>query len=247
MQKIKITERVKTFEDACKVAVMDLVTSNTDTLDEIAYKKIKIIVAALNEGWEPDWRDSNEWKYYPYFGLNKNDAPGVGFRFFDRAYGLGASSVGSRLVFKTKELALYAGKQFESTYKEYFVIPPQKITDRVKSFEDACRVLKRDPDLDISVGNSDFEGELANIKAYLKLTTVVKALNEGWQPDWSNKNEAKYYPWMTFTPGVGFRFFVSDGDLDYSSVGSRLVLKSRELAEYAGKQFEPLINQYFTL
>jgi len=27
-----------------------------------------------------------------------------------------------------------------------------------------------------------------------KMSIIVKALNEGWEPDWDNDNEPKYYP-----------------------------------------------------
>ena len=63
----KITDRIKTFEDALEatgVSTCDVYTT-VDTVDERAYKQLKIIVKALNEGWKPDWNDANETKYYP--------------------------------------------------------------------------------------------------------------------------------------------------------------------------------------
>lgn len=62
-----ITERVKTFEDACKELGEDhkLVqqyraiegTPLMDSIDVVAYFKLRIITAALNEGWVPQFTE----------------------------------------------------------------------------------------------------------------------------------------------------------------------------------------------
>ena len=69
-----ITKRVKTYADAC--AVLGIEPMNEAVLvklgftnDEIAYRKLKTIAEALNEGWRPDWANSNEYKYWPWFGI----------------------------------------------------------------------------------------------------------------------------------------------------------------------------------
>lgn len=116
----KITDRVKTFEDACEIAGID---PNQDKFkksspDEIAYAKLKIIIEALNEGWKPDWSDENKYKYFPWFYLNGSS----GFRFDGVGYGCTGSTVGSRLCFKSKELAEYAATQFFSLYKDFFTL-----------------------------------------------------------------------------------------------------------------------------
>lgn len=114
----KITDRIKTFEDACKeigISPADILHCD-DTTDERAYKQLKIIAKALNQGWIPDWNSSTEHKYYPYFNM-KN-----GFVFYDSDYFSRFSIVGSRLCFKSSELARYAGTQFQSIYKDCFTI-----------------------------------------------------------------------------------------------------------------------------
>lgn len=67
-----ITERVKTFEDACKELGIDAEAiqqqwqdAGITMLDEVAYQKLRIITAALNEGWEPEFKE-DEYRYYPY-------------------------------------------------------------------------------------------------------------------------------------------------------------------------------------
>jgi hypothetical protein len=58
--------------------------------DEIAYKKMKLFTSVLNEGWGPDWNDSNEYKWYPYFDMGSKS----GFGFSDA---MRATSVRVRL------------------------------------------------------------------------------------------------------------------------------------------------------
>ena len=117
----KVTDRIKTFEDACIDQDIDIDQFSTSTLldsaDELAYKKAKIITKALNEGWVPDWNNSNERKWRPWFYL---DSPG--FRFFGSRYAYSGSysAGGSRLCFKSEELCEYAAKQFIDIYRELY-------------------------------------------------------------------------------------------------------------------------------
>lgn len=113
----KITEKVKTFEDACRIVGVYFKINKKDTPDEIAYKKLKIIAQALNEGWEPDRTDKNQWKFWPWF----NFGPGSGGSCNGYDNWFAHSGVGSRLCFKSAELAEYAGTQFLSIYKDYLI------------------------------------------------------------------------------------------------------------------------------
>lgn len=151
-----ITERIKTFEDACKELGSDhplvLAYQNTnlrdaevanDNKDIIAYMKLRIIVAALNEGWEPQFIPG-EYRWSPYFVLYTKDEidemdektrAGVVFRSSNNAYAYGGVSyafsnggsadvvayVGFRLAFKTDDLAEYAGKQFIEIYADFML------------------------------------------------------------------------------------------------------------------------------
>ena len=119
MSNIPITKRVKSFEDACEIAGISHKELNQKWLDcyleecDIAFYKLRIIIQVINEGWNPNWDNSSERKWYPYFNL------AGGFAFvdtscnFDPAY----TDVGSRLCFKTESDAKYVGKQFEYLYK----------------------------------------------------------------------------------------------------------------------------------
>ena len=77
-----VTERIKTFEDAIAALGEDHLYvqmfrdifnksekagANVNS-DVVAYLKLRIVTAALNEGWEPQFTD-DEWRYYPWFYL----------------------------------------------------------------------------------------------------------------------------------------------------------------------------------
>lgn len=112
----KITDKVKSFEDACKVLKIKVpVFAKTDSKDEIAFRKLKTIIQALNEGWKPDWNNSNEYKYFPWWNMDGGfSLRGVLGRYLN-------SFVPSCLCFKNEELANYAAKQFLSIYKDFIV------------------------------------------------------------------------------------------------------------------------------
>ena len=108
---------IKTFEDACKALDIDpdAVCRDTDTRDEAAYKKLKVIVKAINQGWSPDWNNTNQRKWYPWFRFSS----GFGFGVSDCTFDNSCASVGSRLCFESEEEANYAGKQFTAIYEEF--------------------------------------------------------------------------------------------------------------------------------
>lgn len=121
----KITDRIKTFEDACLELGVDvdsiipaLTGQSRDAMSIIAYCKLIVIIRALNEGWEPDWTDSDQSKYRPWFDLSS----GSGLSYGDCGNGRSGSPVGSRLVFKSQELCEYASQQFNQLYKEFFLM-----------------------------------------------------------------------------------------------------------------------------
>ena len=154
-----ITERVKTFEDACAVLgenhlyvqmFQDIYTKSEKAganvnSDVVAYLKLRIITAALNEGWEPQFT-SDEWRWYPWFRLlTKSDIEelceeerclvvgrayniadaygGLVYAYADSVSTYSFTSYGSRLAFKSEELAYYAGTQFAEIYANFCFIP----------------------------------------------------------------------------------------------------------------------------
>lgn len=153
-----VTERIKTFEDACRELGSDhpmvLAYQNTNLRDPevavenrdiIAYLKLRIVCAALNEGWEPRFTEDEE-RWYPWFCLwtdeelsQKSDewkashalistepyiGEWAGFAFAGSGYAPSSAAAyfGSRLCFKSKALATYCGKQFISLWADFNMI-----------------------------------------------------------------------------------------------------------------------------
>lgn len=122
---LEIKERIKTFDDVLREVEMSKEDFETSCIglepDEVAYKKAKLVCKAYNENWQPDWTNSNEGKYYPWFKIGSSS--GVGFSFRGCGVWCAASTVGSRLCFKSSDLATHAGKLFEQEiYKPLFTI-----------------------------------------------------------------------------------------------------------------------------
>lgn len=111
----KITDKVKTFEDACKVLKMKVpVFAKTDSKDEVAFRKLKVIIQALNEGWKPNWKNSDEYKYFPWWNMEN----GFSLTYVNDYYL--CTAVPSCLCFTNEDLANYAAKQFLSIYKDFY-------------------------------------------------------------------------------------------------------------------------------
>lgn len=156
-----VTERIKTFEDACVAlnkraeagdeTAGDLLAdyeSNRDNIlckEMLACMKLFIIVAAINEGWEPKF-GKGEYRYYPCFRLytkdeyevlseeekgravlrsgdNTNAYYGVVYVNANFASSNSFTSYGARLAFRTSELALYAGEQFAEEFADFIFKP----------------------------------------------------------------------------------------------------------------------------
>ena len=115
---------------------------------------------------------------------------------------------------------------------------------KIKTFEDACKALKLDPVKVLPKVSGMPKHHQEAMIAHAQLVIIAEALNGGWKPDWDNHNEWKYYPWFRMS-GSGLSFYGYDGSSSDSGVGSRLCFKSRELAEYAGKQFLDIYTEFF--
>lgn len=118
-QNTKATDRIKTLEDACEELDIDPDDiTDSDGYGISAFIKLQIICKALNEEWTPDWNNQSQHKYYPYFKADgKGGFSDVGYDDWDSV-----TNVGSRLCFKSSELAMYAGKQFKSLYNKFLAL-----------------------------------------------------------------------------------------------------------------------------
>lgn len=126
----EITDRVKSYTDACNV--LGIEPMNEQDMkeqgyrpDEIARRKLETITEALNEGWKPDWNNTNEYKYYPYFYIEENakaqGAAGLAFASASNAASVTSACIGSRLCFHDRETARYAGRTFTELYEQILI------------------------------------------------------------------------------------------------------------------------------
>lgn len=149
-----VRKRIKTFEDACREIGIDAEAWNRDKIslglepDVLAFLKLRIIVKALNEGWEPQFTE-DECRYYPWFILytreeyNKLDEEeksrvvyrssnyavawgGVSYAYANRDSSFASASIGVRLAFKTSELTAYCGRQFLDIWADFVFLPEEK-------------------------------------------------------------------------------------------------------------------------
>lgn len=162
-----IKDRVKTFEDACRELGNDhplviqyklyneQMKGNFDYMEDLtSYFKLRIITAALNEGWEPQFT-KDEYRWYPWYNLytqeeidrmDEDEKKEVGLLLWGgyadygspcglayansyHAWSNSHSAIGSRLAFKSEELATYAGKQFIKIYANFCFKPENTQND----------------------------------------------------------------------------------------------------------------------
>lgn len=126
----EITDRVKTYEDACKVLGVEPINEQNAKAqgfrsDEIARRKLETIAAALNEGWKPDWNNTDQYKYYPYFYIQENakgkGSAGLSYASTHRTATYTYAILGSRLCFYASRLARYASNQFTDLYEQILI------------------------------------------------------------------------------------------------------------------------------
>lgn len=122
---------IETWEEAAKVLKLDPVKSlpfpkPTNKRQKVANAnwimdcmcEVISIDPKTGKRYEPDWNNSSEYKWYPWYTFNA----GVGFRFCFSCFDSDFSVVGSRLVFPTKDLSDHFGKVAEKYKNEAFTL-----------------------------------------------------------------------------------------------------------------------------
>ena len=154
-----VTERIKTFEDARKEVrrlaeggievLANLLCdyeSNADnilTKSTLAYMKLCIIAAALNDGLEHQLT-KEKYRYYPCFYQYKQEeidrmddekkeiwlrgshygyGSNCGIAYSHCAWSHAQSVLSARLAVKSDEMAVYFGKQFIDIWADYVALP----------------------------------------------------------------------------------------------------------------------------
>lgn len=155
-----VEERIKTFEDAVNELgedhlyvqmFRDIFTKSEKAganinSDVVAFLKLRIICAALNEGWQPQFTE-DEWRWYPWFYLYTDEElsekseewktahalkmlrphhpsgyGGLAFAYSVYAPSGSRTYFGSRLCLKSEALATYCGTQFIDVWADFILI-----------------------------------------------------------------------------------------------------------------------------
>jgi len=115
--------------------------------------------------------------------------------------------------------------------------------ESIKTFDDACRAIGT-TELEFNEKFSILGLDIDTLN-YEKIKVVAKAINNCWVPDWSNRDQYKYYPWFeVLSSGFGFSDSYYGCTFASTGVGSRLCFESSEKAKYAGTQFIDLYKQF---
>ena len=155
-----VEERIKTFDDACRelgenhlyvqmfkdIFEKSTVAGANINSDVVAFLKLRIICAALNEGWQPQFTE-DEWRWYPWFYLYTDEELSekseewktshalrmIGDRYHSDYVGIACAhsadapsssnaAFGSRLCLKSEALATYCGTQFIDIWADFILI-----------------------------------------------------------------------------------------------------------------------------
>ena len=151
---------------------------------------------------------------------------------------------------------------------------PKDVKDRIKTFEDAINELGEGHKFVVDYTALKGSTLSNDVIAYLKLRIISDALNEGWQPQFT-QYEYRYFPWFCLYTkreieqmpedrrkglclwggfvgygshcGLGCSRSVIDSSLSGTSCVASLTLKTRELAIYSGKQFIDIWKDFVVL
>lgn len=164
---------IKTFEDACKATGYnaEVVDSWFESVPAelrkplLSHAKLVLIAKALNEGWEPNWGDGSDSKYYPYFTMGAS-----GLVYSNVGDYRTNCDAGSRLCYKSEEVAKYAATQFVDLYKDCYLI-----SDQPKHTAKKQTAVKQTTDKDLAnrtkIATHLAQGLVSN-KKYLNVITA---------------------------------------------------------------------------
>lgn len=129
-----------------------------------------------------------------------------------------------------------------SSAEKWLQLVIQPITERIKTFDDAYEwCLINNTDLCAEYSECKFSVSGKDIHAYFKLRIITAALNEGWEPTFSEEEERwavsynvtsrclDYYPFTCLVP-----------------TSLNLLFKSAGLAKYAASKFADIYTDFCT-
>ena len=146
----------------------------------------------------------------------------------------------------------------------------KEVNEVITDFDSARKAIGGKPNADFTVAKKILSGNVVQLEdvarlvtdinpkhigaliALNKLFTIAQAWNkeDGFVPDFSNRNQWKYFPWFTYNnDAAGFVYAntLYSATTAAAPFGSRLCFKSESRAEQFGKQFAHLYNKVFLL
>ena len=153
---------------------------------------------------------------------------------------------------------------FDFTIEE---IESKEINEVITDYEKVREYLGGKPNADLTVAKNILSGNCVQLEevrrlliselntkhikallAYNRLCTIAQAWNKAddFTPDFSNRNQTKWFPWFVYSDDAAGFVCASANDAAASAaadVGSRLCFMTRERAMQFGKQFIGLWNQ----
>lgn len=120
-----IMERIKSIKDVFEIRpvspyeqpLLGYKGNEGNMIRARAFMQLQFIADVLNEGWIPNWNDEKQYKYVPWFKES-----GSGLSLNGVVNWITNTTVGSRLCYKSKELAEFAATQFADIYKEFLTL-----------------------------------------------------------------------------------------------------------------------------
>ena len=99
---------ILSFDEVCE----QLGVENNNHLS--SFEKLKLISKVANQGWYPNWKDTNEHKYFAHFEYKE----GV-FSFYGVGYNTTGVYVPSTLLCQSDDLAYFMGVYYFDLYEDY--------------------------------------------------------------------------------------------------------------------------------
>lgn len=114
-----------------------------------------------------------------------------------------------------------------------------------KSFKDLCAIkgVKQASILPFKKAKGTFQ---EGLNAFAKLSFIRDTFCNGWEADWNNRDQRKWFPWFEFGSGFAFSLthYVSWATCTYG--GSRLCFENEKTAEHVGRTFIKEYNEFLT-
>ncbi|GEN70840.1 hypothetical protein [Chryseobacterium lathyri] len=262
---------MNSYEDICKILNihpgLKPDVSAYDEEDQKAAVSLFRLWNANKAAWNGemiDFNDDDQEKYEILFDLGDEVDPDSGLMYFTYRPVSNRSHVGARLLWPGITIAKHVTKVMQQDFMNMMKIPEKIIKtgneslklstinsrSEVNSYEDICKILNIDPDLEPDVSAYTMEDKEAAISMF-RLWKANKAVWNGEVIDFNNYDrniyQHKYEVMCNLSDeaggGEGFTYSSCSSTGDYSAVGARLLWPGTTIAKHMTKVMrEDFIN-----